>query len=350
MSSNAIFTAAGAFAFMDRYPVVRLGLDAAPAGPPPPPPPGPRTKGSPATGQEIVSSLQRVLHMNIGPEGGLGAAVRTLHNEIPVRIGLRASAPGIPIFHLPYNNDHNFRLTLTDKQGLNPTFFLTEIVDGCSIYVEGTPANPTVYHVNAVGQGTVPRPARYTPTWLTDWNVRFAHMDGRFANDPAPPRAGVMGPDAPRKPKRVATGDPNLAPARKLENPDYMFTAPAHEGAFTGTLVALAGNRVPASIGGLSVDEMEVMSTQGTVFGFSVGGLWSFHVQKRVLVTHYHFTPLPHPTMARTGIRGAVDTLLARPPPLAIGPAPVQRVNLGTQWIIRAVEEFWPNATTGRPA
>lgn len=57
----------------------------------------------------------------------------------------------IPVFWLPYRHQSTFRITLLppEKQPL-PNFFLTAALDGCSIYVEGPPDKPTVYHINAI--------------------------------------------------------------------------------------------------------------------------------------------------------------------------------------------------------
>jgi len=221
-----------------------------------------------------------------------------------VQISLSANAPGVPIFHLPYNNDQNHRVTLLDRQGIgNADVFLTEFVDGCSIYVEGSRTTPTVYHINAVSIHRVPRLWRYWTAkakFKADWRAKVANMDHRFQTDAA------------HRPKVVRNALPGtLPPPTKLENQDYM--APVNLDVAT----LQAHNKVPTAVGGIVVDGLEAIAQQCTVFGGRNTGTgeWTFYVQKRIFVGY-----------------------------LAVGaPAP-----LGYQWLITSVDEFWPNPTTGR--
>jgi len=328
MSSNTIFQGMTPLAFFDRYPVTRVGVQGAPvpvlsfadkvkkAILPKPPAPAPWVKGNPANAQGIVSKDRRVGYCTITHDASSPAQDISPNSDVPVKITFSEQGPGIPIFYLPYQDDYNYRTTLVDHQGLNASFFLTALIDGCSIYVEGTQAQPTVYHLNA--RSTVaPNLAPPTTPALqraADWNAKYTLMDTRFRKDALKLTPGANGY---RIPKRVKQMDANLLLPGKLENHNYMI-GPAQAAAFEATLGALqAAGRAPTFLKGQPVDEMQLLAPQGTAFGAKAGGTWRFYVQRRAMVEYFHV------------------------------PMGLPRVSLGRQWIVRDVIEFWPNATTG---
>jgi hypothetical protein len=264
-------------------------------------------KGDAVNGQGSVDKACRILHGTIGPVVNYNGILLTHAPNCrkAVRATLGMGVAGIPIFHLPYNNDQNFRVTLVDRQGIgNVNVFLTEFVDGCSIYIEGSRTAPTAYHINAV---SVRRPRRRIEFWSTrekrrrDWVSKSRHMDQRFQNDPN------------HRPKSVVNALPGalLPISTKLENEDYM--APVNLDVPTLQFQM----KVPLFVGPDAVDGVEIMAQQGSVFGERDpgNGEWTFYVQKRVLLAF-----LNH----------------------AAG-------RIGFQWLITSVDEFWPNTTTGRP-
>jgi hypothetical protein len=167
-------------------------------------------------------------------------------------------------------------------------------------------------------------------------------MDQRYQNNP--------------KPKRVVNADPALVPGRKLESQHYMFMTEGQRVDFGLTLQTLqASNRVPTQVatatGMQSVDEMEAMFTQGTVFGVKdAANSWRFYVQRRVLVTLYHVTFNAPPQPGRLE-RLATD-LKTRIQGQQYGPARMQvtRTALGNMWLIRSMDRFWPATATGAAA
>ena len=148
MSSNAIFNGMGKIQFFDEYPVTSINGAGATTWKPA------NTNHYGEGDLEVVSSNTRIsycaLSAYVDPTGV--GNITTALNKQPTRITISAADPGggIPVYYLPYALNHNRRMTLTDKQGVGGVaFFLTDLVDGCSVYVEGTQANPSVYHINA---------------------------------------------------------------------------------------------------------------------------------------------------------------------------------------------------------
>lgn len=332
---NATFTALGAATFFDRYPVLDLApvkdvilpsrfarLKARVTGEILPPQQldrltlafKPQAHGGAATAADMqtVDQQRRVQYFDIRPAGDQGAH-HTLtpldcpaNSRPPVSIKLRSDAAhtSIPLFYLPYALNCHRRMTLVDKQGIGGTaLFLTDPVDGCSVYVEGTRQAPTVSHLNANAEhmaGWNDLPPKAQPVQRkADWKHKADHMQHRYA--------------AAASPKRVVAAA-GLTAARRVDYKHYGMRLGADETGFEATLAALQGaNRAPTTIGGVVVASMELMHAAGTVFGLRVLGDWTFYVQRRALVTYSD----------------------------AGGTA------LGRQWMIRDVLAFWPAAGGG---
>jgi hypothetical protein len=318
MSTSVKFNVLGAKDFFKLYPLT--GISAGPVVQPPigiPQLPVGRTRGDGATGQATVKKEARVLTCDIQPANSPIWTVYTHNCRKAVKAVIAGFGGPIPLFHLPYNNDQNYRITLVDRQNVgNVDFFLTELVNGCSVYVEGTAQEPTVYHINAIAtkhDWALWAPFRYTGVtaynyWtsssMNDWNwsAKSNKMDARFKGDK-------------QKPKTVRNQVPGLLPASKVENQDYMTPQQA-EANVEGRLANFqASGKAPGFIGGQSVDSMKFMLSEGSVFGARTGGNWKFYIQKRVLVEYFHDLP---------------------------------RTSLGRQQLILGVEQFWPQTKTGR--
>lgn len=346
MSDNVTFTNLGAKEFLRRYPVTYIDIVgmAAPTGgvlgaPLPPP-----TKGNAAAGQASVHKLRRVWHVTFSPRPDVHAPVTSARCPTPVRVTVNANpGTGIPAFYLPYRQNENYRITLdaNGPGGANADFFLTELVDGCSVYVEGTQDKPTCYHINANAFGqthdaTLPNhldalalAAGINLAGLTvdqRHNVQFGfksqHMDARFQNDAA------------HRPKTVVAGV-NLRQAKKVENDDYMIVpnTPAVT-AFNNLMAALQGQFVvPTHVHGKRVDSMNFVTSQGFIFGIRTGVNWKFYVQRKAMVEYFH----------RTHAIGAKLNQF-------VNGVPRPMVSLGKQYIVRDVVQFWPTAKVGRNA
>jgi hypothetical protein len=336
--NNAAFLALGPMGFFDLYPVTDLSpvVDVIP--------PGrfariaakvmrraaaptianrltvpfkPQAHGGPATDADlrIVDKDHRVQYFDVCPPIGQGL-LHTLatadcptQSSAPVCLKLRSTAAhtSIPVFYLPYALNQHRRMTLADKQGVGGVdVFLTDVVDGCSVYVEGTTQNPTVSHLNANAEhspGLTALPSKANPAALKgDWKHKADHMHNRYQGAP--------------QPKRVTLGV-GVQPARRVDYKHYGLRLQADETALEGSLVALqAANRAPATVGGVAVTSIQVIHAAGTIFGHLVLGNWTFYVQRRVLVSLH-----------------------------ALHGGPI----LARQWLIQDVQPFWP-AGTGKLA
>lgn len=330
---NNTLVALGAVGFFDRFPVPDLMPSLRIVQPswfarqkakllhqtPPVPQPKSRLKSpmhqDPGAGPndlKVIDSDHRIQFLDVSaPTGnGLHHSLAALDcpgaSRLPVCIRLRSrpAHTSIATYYLPYQLNEHRRVTLVDKQGVGGVdLFLTDIVDGCSVYVEGTREEPTVSHLNA---NALPLAPKAQPVQRkADWHGKTQQMNQRFTNA-APP-------------KRVAANDPNLVAARRVDFKHYGMRFATDEAAFIGTLAALQGaNRAPVTVGGVPVATMSLLHTAGTIFGVKVLNQWSFHVQRRALV--------------------AYDDAGGHP--------------LALQWMIRDVQQFWPaaGATTGKAA
>jgi len=269
-------------------------------------------------GQSSVSGDARVLYCDIVPLNSPLYNIHTAVSREPVKILISHRNGPIPFFHLPYQDNYNIRLTLKDKQNVgNVNFFLTEIINGCSVYVEGTRQQPTVYHINAIGtkcQFNLFSPHTWSRHPVVRWGKvwsgrdqkgrqkRYNKMDERFARDK-------------QKPKAVRYNVPGLRNARKIEYRHYM--TPNH---LANGITSQFGNlqnapKAPLWVNGIDVESMKFLASEGAVFGVRENGNWKFYVQKRVVVQYFNDGPPP--------------------------------TSLGVQQLILGVEEFWPGTGTG---
>jgi hypothetical protein len=60
---------------------------------------------------------------------------------------------GTPVYYLPWNENAGYRITLSAENNVDPDLFVTAGLNGCSVFVEGDPKTPTVYHFNAKDTG-----------------------------------------------------------------------------------------------------------------------------------------------------------------------------------------------------
>jgi hypothetical protein len=370
---NATFNQMGAKAFLKRYPVLNVGAgtgyvaqikdvvqktytrdvygDAVEGKP------SPKIGEVTVTANDLpspdklrrIAGDHRVSYMNIEQDTGILATqsnVTTPNSGAPVKISIYDTNPGgrIPCFYLPYAQDHNYRVTLVNKQNIaNVNFFLTDIVNGCSVYVEGTPSAPTVYHLNAystlptnkkgVEVSRMPKYADDKKLFNAGWDLKWQSMDVRFKTD-------TVLDGRVKRPSRVELNDPTLRPANKLQGPDYQIWPGPPTKAFESSLHWFqTATRAPNTVNGTAVDEMELdggtSGSQGFVFGLrDNGGNWRFYVQRNALVKYWH-NAADH-----LGTGEKIRKTLSRDLPA--------RQHVGTHWLLRGVQQFWPEAKTGQ--
>ena len=153
----------------------------------------------------------------------------------------------------------NKRWTLPDDK--HPRIFLTAALSGCSVFVDGTAQNPTIYHA------------------------------GTDANTPTDRAAEDFWKDALRQ----LGGDP--ATAQSIHNTDYIEakhhgtkTVPRHEAKAKKTLE----KHYDKNLG------IEQVSAWGAVFGIRDKGDWTFYLQENATITY-------HKVKATTGGDMATD-------------------------------------------
>lgn len=289
MATNADFTNLGALPFMQRYPLVPEGGDT--------------TEASAHGAYRKVPKAHRVMYMQIQPGTHYslaGVPLLAATGGIPNREGdpqkaicyaaNNAGGTRIPVFWLPYSQNSVYRMTLAPgaaplAPGMigpaplapQPDFFLTDAVDGCSVYVEGTRTKPTVHHVNAANTKFTPldgsAPFGTTGNYQKDtlaFHTKDAHMTQQVK--------GTV------KPKDVLNAVPGLESGKYVKNDDYMIRDPQQLKTEAGLMDTDARSVVTAQ----RVDKVETM-TQGTVFGIrnAVNGEWTFYFQRRLVAILY---------------------------------------------------------------
>jgi hypothetical protein len=315
MATNADFIRLGAKLFLEQCPLYpRLGRELEDTDLPQKPllrrnHPGDKGK----TALDSVPGLSRVRYGEIS--NAEGTSITNAKQKTGDPLGLRQNSAlhvmninphdpeqiRIALFYLPYQDDHNFRITLklkpNESEGRPVTFFITEPVDGCSVYIEGTRQVPTAYHINAVGTHGAGG-ERENGKFENDsrvWHARWGHMDQRFKTEGT-------------KTWTVQRGV-GLVRATKVENDDYMIRDSSVMAVFTEA----ARRSMPKKIDGQKASELR-MFTQGTVFGCLEPDGWHFYVQRRLHVVYTKESGAP----------------------------------IAGMWVPLAVKEFWPTVETGR--
>ena len=89
-----------------------------------------------------------------------------------------------PIFYLPYRQKGTTRMKLAEPPGYageEVKFFTTATIDGCSVYIEGSPATPKVSHLNASHVAPIPRGGETEANKLLRVQQKSANMDARIS-------------------------------------------------------------------------------------------------------------------------------------------------------------------------
>jgi hypothetical protein len=185
------------------------------------------------------------------------------------RGGLRmdASVKGhenwVPIYFLPWGSKKICSLEIPDKPEDakdHPRVFFTAALSGCSIFVRGTPAHPTVYHagIDSSKDGKLPYAA---PSFWRDFLMYVSRKEGHPLNP------GDFG---------------------EVNTTDYINQFLAEKGSEKTTLRAelykdwlKQTHRKELSI--------EDVSPWGCVFGIRTGKLWKFYLQENASVTFTEF-------------------------------------------------------------
>ena len=179
-------------------------------------------------------------------------------------------------YYLPWAANETFRITLKNRQvGVaDPDIFLTSAVDGCSVFVEGDPTEPTVYHANNA-PGTPPGAGDLQSAWDAYYDPKRTTMEARV--------------NATHSPKSVRA-DPTIltrTPAKGVHATEYMDLVHSRRSGFEGD-GAKQSARDEAKAANPNLKKIKIVGTDykpcGTVFGWRRNGRWTFYYQKRAVM------------------------------------------------------------------
>ena len=256
---------------------------------------------------------QQMQEVTIG--AGTGAVVAEVKKNPPNPgdYGKRAGE-WFPCYYLPWQAQQTYRITLKHSGGFleEPRIFVTSTVDGCSVIVEGSATNPTVYHLNDAGGGGNPPPQPNLLTQQNYWNPKQATMEGRFQN--------ARSPKAVRN-HALHPGLPALPGAKGVHAMNYLDVTEAHLAGLTTQLDKYAyAQRARTMINDAKSVRFDqaLYKPYGTVFGWKQNTTWRFFYQQRAVVFYMYRV---------TDRQGAVSTVAV---PRQCG---------------FLLDEFWPNGS-----
>ncbi len=229
-------------------------------------------------GYSSVPSNRRVQYCQIVS----GATLRDL--QVPINTNcysavLSDTTPGhndaanwFTVFYLPWGGGKTFRITLKNRQQnmQDPDIFITSEVNGCSVFVEGSRAEPTVYHVNNSG-GTSPTSGSLQPAWDNFFAPKQQRMTDWVEDVPAP---------------KSIRQDPTLLtqnPPKAVHARNYMDLVHTHRPTDSRT----PRGDVRTEIKGKHQQAKKITITKtiyapcGTVFGIRENGEWTFYYQRK---------------------------------------------------------------------
>lgn len=222
---------------------------------------------------------------------------RIINGAFEVDISETRRANSAPLYYLPWVRDQVVRMTLrtstkaptevqgTDGAALEPNFFLTAAVNGCSVFVEGTPDQPTVYHANAAGVGSGSLDDGTAFEIAGRIQEKTMNMRDRFkdfaSHHVKAPRGSRPHPD-PVLPRETNMNQYLMIPGSELHAEDekelLAHVAKKHK---------IRGRK--SKVTKFNTNEVIISDFKGTVFGFRSGstGHWAFYYQKLVEFAHY---------------------------------------------------------------
>jgi hypothetical protein len=210
--------------------------------------------------------------------GDMGGNYRGVGNLMVMKITAdRPNPDALPVYYLPWNIDQMFRIKLKPSphhaqktptwfygafggETIVPNVFITAAVQGCSVFVEGDPTCPVVYHVNAASASQ--------PGGTLDTNDQMLFLaTAQHKRQHMTTRMQTAQREFPKTNSPHAVGAAHLMdymPDRAPDDIAALTARYAHE---------------------LATDNLEV-SQFGTIFGMRENDAWVFYRQTRTLVDY----------------------------------------------------------------
>lgn len=228
---------------------------------------------------QIIQGYDFGRGMNVGANSG--AYVASV-NFTPPAAG--DAANWFSVFYLPWTAGQTFRTTLKDPatplpNGIAmPQIFITSAVDGCSVFVEGTTAEPTVYHANNFDPSGPSAPLGGTSNQIRNFfGPKKTTMEGWVNNA--------------RSPKSVRNAVAPTPTAKGVHALDYMDMQLAHKAGLEAAALQGVKDEVKTNnphLKKIRFDDI-IYKPCGTVFGWKQGGNWRFFYQRRAIMLFFPY-------------------------------------------------------------
>ena len=167
-----------------------------------------------------------------------------------------------PIYYLPWDPGSIIRLSIPPKGTLrtDPDIFFTATINGCSVFIQGDPDKPTVYHAGGdTGQSDHNEAAKFWRDALRKHIAKSASARAR----------GVI--------------------AAEVNKTDYIKT-PGTAGNATTARAQEYENWLKAKLDKAGKFTITMVNPWGCVMGIRTGADWAFYLQENATVICHHVT------------------------------------------------------------
>lgn len=188
-----------------------------------------------------------------------------------------------PAYWLPWAEDQIIRTALRPSrkatgslEGIDPDYFFTAPLTGCSVFIEGPRDQPTVYHANAKSHAGTFANQLTRKQFVELQQAKVEEMEKRFA---------AFSTQQEKKSRGLVRLGPGKS-GREASMLDYMSRA--HSPDFPNELEEVVSKATNGKYSKIEVagQKIVVTHTEGTVFGVRAYGEWTFYFQKRVRIQH----------------------------------------------------------------
>jgi hypothetical protein len=218
-----------------------------------------------------VDRAHRIAYLNLKKvdRAGIEVTGKEGADRISFETSVAHQAGWVPVYYLPWGDGKAIRLTIPTHDPLNPgpDRFFTAALSGCSIFFQGTPQNPTIYHCGGdSGQGVN---AQHGAEFWQEVMQRFIAADTARGKN-----KGALF-------------------AQDVNKTQYVKTP----GVGTGTLAPGEGTSTHAAMAfqhWLEADNrdnlvLEEVNPWACVMGIRDGADWAFYLQQNATVIYHQF-------------------------------------------------------------